>query len=209
MPAPSQISSNRNGSLSSCYSENGNGFKCHCREWPGAQTQTRCFQLNELQTRSSIQAESACALCLQQIQGNLSYPHLQGSGLTLTPNRSGLTLQLLQLNSRHLPLAKGTQIDQLSPCPVPQLHNSPQNSYLRNSNDSVFSGQTGTHPLKPPEQGWRAGTLHWYSRSTSAGEAWTHTQSCVAELIFQSCIQHEIQKYTQSYSLKHTYKTYF
>lgn len=70
------------------------GFKCHCQEWPGAQTQTRCFWLNELQARSSIQAESARALCPQQVQGNLSYPHLQGSGLTLTPKRRGLTLQL-------------------------------------------------------------------------------------------------------------------
>lgn len=80
----------------------------------------------------------------------------------------GLTLQLLWVSWRHLPLAKDMQRDQLTWCFVTQLHNTPQNAYLGSSNYSVFSKGTGTHPLKPPEWGWRAETLHWYRRSRSA-----------------------------------------
>lgn len=118
--------------------------------------------------RSSIQAESACALCPQQVHGNLSYPHLRGSGLTLTSKWHGFNPSAPLGFLRHLPLAKGMQRDQLTWCFVTQLHNTPQNAYLGNSNYSVFSKGTGTHPLKPPEWSWRAETLHWYRRSRSA-----------------------------------------
>lgn len=94
--------------------------------------------------------------------------HLQGSGLTLTSKWHGFNPSAPLGSLRHLPLAKGMQRDQLTWCFVTQLHNTPQNAYLRNSNYSVFSKGTGTHPLKPPEWSWRAERLHWYRRSRSA-----------------------------------------